>query len=111
MAMVICFSMLHQFVARFKFTKASVFTDSKYVIGILSSTKRSVVNVSLIDFLRAVHKQVTSCLQVAVYWIKGHSDLGGNNRVDSLSKYFASNNLSAINLAAPVHTLHFSYVE
>ena len=110
-ALILCFSILIQTFARFNFAKATVFSDSKYAINTLNSTRRSAINSALIDFLRAVYKRASELFYVSVNWIKGHSNVGGNNRVDALSRFFAGNDVFPINVAAPIHTMSFPFVE
>ena len=89
MALAICFNVLLQTFARRHFLNAYIFSDSSYCIGLLHSSRKPSSNVRIVDFLRAIFAYASSKFKINLFWIKGHASVGGNVRVDSLSKHFA----------------------
>ena len=101
-ALVICLSeLIHIFSYHF-FSKVAIFSDSKYAIGIANGRSKVTTNVALATLLRSTIATARDLFTVELYWVKGHSDFGGNIRVDTLSKLFASLNHSS----APVDPLN-----
>jgi ribonuclease HI/exonuclease III len=72
------------------FSRAVVFSDSRYALRLATSGKKPSANINLVKLLRAVHTEACSAFKVELHWVKGHSHFGGNLRVDSISKHFAS---------------------
>jgi ribonuclease HI len=89
-ALFICLSELLKVHAIRPFSNAVIFCDSKYAIGLTSSSKRSASNCELVDMLRSLYGLASAAFQITLHWVKGHSMVGGNLRVDLLSKFFAS---------------------
>ncbi len=96
-ALLICFLELLRLFTSKCFKSAVVFCDSRYVIQQCSGLKKPVANRSLVERLRAAFKKVSLVINVKLQWVKGHSFYGGNNRVDRLSKLFASRNSPSSN--------------
>jgi ribonuclease HI len=69
--------------------RAVVFSDSKLAIGACASKVPPLANALAIRSLRKLLDFVQTKLKIAFYWIKGHAAVGGNERVDKLSKRFA----------------------
>jgi ribonuclease HI len=67
-----------------------VFCDSKLAIGACSSKKPPLSNAALIRSLRKLMDFVRTKIQIEFRWIKGHASVGGNERVDKISKAFAN---------------------
>jgi ribonuclease HI len=74
---------------------ALVFTDSKLAISACLSTKAPASNRAAILELRSAHVKLTSLLRVDLHWIRGHSNYGGNERVDKVAKYCAASPASS----------------
>ena len=91
-ALLICFTELLNLFDLKSFTSAFVFSDSIYAINQVTSSKHPASNFSIIKCLREVYCKASSVFKLNLYWIKGHSIVGGNVRVDYLSKIFASRN-------------------
>jgi ribonuclease HI len=89
-ALFVCFSELLKAHTTRLFSKAVIFCDSKYAIGLASSTKKPSSNFELVNLLRSVYRLASAAFHVSLHWVKGHSAVGGNHRVDCLSKFFAS---------------------
>lgn len=67
-----------------------VFSDSEHAISMATSTKKPKRNPLLIAAVRDCLKEAKSKHLVTMCWIKGHIDIPGNTRVDTLAKHFAS---------------------
>ncbi len=89
-ALFICFSALLNMFRRHTFARAIIFCDSKYAIAMVSSSKIPRVNGPLVNLVRHLHADALSRFMVELHWVKGHSIIGGNARVDALAKHFAS---------------------
>jgi len=70
--------------------RAIIFSDSKLAIGACASKAPPLANASLIRSLRKLLTFVQTKIKVEFHWIKGHAAVGGNERVDRISKRFAS---------------------
>lgn len=71
-------------------TSAVVFSDSKLALGAAASKKTPLTNSSITRALRLAFVEVSARIDVQLHWIHGHADIGGNERVDRISKRFAS---------------------
>ena len=91
-ALLVCFFELIRLFERRPFAGAFVFCDSTYAIRQATCSKLSVLNRALIKLVRAALSKATAAFDVKLFWLRGHSIVGGNNRVDRLSKLFASLN-------------------
>lgn len=69
--------------------KALVFCDSQYALQAASSTKKPLSNCKLVLLLRKTYASSTSLLPIHLHWIRGHCAVGGNERVDRISKAFS----------------------
>lgn len=104
-ALHICFNVLINMHMRHPFSRAIVFCDSKYAIAMASSSKIPSVNGPLISLVRLLHAAALGRFIVELHWVKGHSVIGGNVRVDALAKHFASPSSSpaiAFDAALPI---------
>ena len=70
--------------------RAIVFCDSKLALRVAASRKESKTNVEVSQRTRGAFLAVSKLLSVELHWIRGHVGLGGNERVDRISKAFAS---------------------
>jgi len=91
-ALLICFVELLRLSELRHFVTAFIFCDSSYAIYQATSSKLPGSNRDLIKRLRTVHSKAIAAFNVKLLWIRGHSVAGGNNRVDRLSRTFASLN-------------------
>ena len=69
--------------------KAYVFCDSKLAINAATAQKPA-TNIALCTALKQVHMALSTVISVELHWIRGHSRVGGNERVDRISKRYAS---------------------
>ena len=74
--------------------KAVVFCDSKLALRAASSRRKPITNCSITRALRVAFQTVSKCFSMDLQWIRGHVDYGGNERVDRISKAFASSRLN-----------------
>ena len=72
------------------------------------SSKKSSVNGAYVSLLRTLLRFALTKFQVDICWVKGHSVIGGNIRVDACSKKFASNDLSPVNTTSAPDQITFS---
>jgi len=84
-ALAVCLSMLLFAFDLALCTKATIFTDSKYARGLLHSSKKPVSNSLIVNVLRSLYKLAASKFVVDVHWVRGHSSIGGNHRVDTIA--------------------------
>jgi len=52
--------------------------------------KEPASNCELVGLLRTFFRLANAAFLVTLHWVKGHSEVGGNHRVDLLSKFFAT---------------------
>ena len=69
-------------------TSAFIFSDSKIAIA-ATVTKKPKANAVLSKAISAMFTKLSMLLKVQLLWIRGHSCIGGNERVDRISKRFA----------------------
>lgn len=67
-----------------------LFTDSLYAIQVISSTKPPVAHTSTVLTLRASLAALLRLTPISLLWIRGHCEVGGNERVDRIAKRFAN---------------------
>ena len=67
-----------------------IFTDSELVIKTMVSKRSPKKNSALILAVRDTLKRARDSHSVTIHWVKGHSDVAGNSRVDHLAKKYAS---------------------
>jgi ribonuclease HI len=80
-------------------TVAHVFSDSMIAINAATAKKKPLANSTLISALRNAYDKLPPTLTVMLHWVRGHSKINGNERVDKISKIFASvdnNSLSVL---------------
>ena len=77
-----------------KLQHAVVFCDSKLALRSATSRKKPLTNCAITSALRVVFQKVSKKISVNLQWIRGHVDYGGNERVDRISKLFASTTLN-----------------
>lgn len=80
-----------------------LFTDSLYAIQVISSTKPPLAHASTVLALRTSLAALLRLTSISLHWIRGHSDVGGNERVDRIAKRFA-NAPAPVTLPLPVLT-------
>ena len=66
-----------------------IFSDSKLAINAAISRNKPISNCSIILALRRLFCKLSACASVKLLWIRGHTAIGGNERVDLISKAFA----------------------
>jgi ribonuclease HI len=93
-ALAVCLSHLSSIHCLFHFKKAVIFCDSRYALAAAVSSKKSTSNQAAVNHLRNCHSTALACFSVQLCWLKGHANVGGNERVDGLSKAFAQANPS-----------------
>ena len=93
-ALHICFMHLTSLFERGLFDQAIIFSDSRYALGLASSSKPPASNHQIVTALRKSHSDARSKFKVDLHWIRGHSNIGGNERADRLSNIFSSFNPS-----------------
>ena len=91
-ALFICLSELIRIFRRRHFLKAIIFCDSRYALNLATSSKAPGSNKELVSSLRAVHSAALALFKIELNWVRGHASIGGNERVDLLSKRFAAKN-------------------
>ena len=70
--------------------RAIIFSDSKLAIGAAVGSRRPLTNITLVNELRKLYNAMLfTKLAVDLRWIPGHAGVGGNERVDRISKRFA----------------------
>lgn len=67
-----------------------LFSDSLYAIQAITSTKPPLVHSPTIMALRASFAALLRLTPSYLHWIRGHRDVGGNERVDKIAKRFAN---------------------
>lgn len=82
-------------------TKALIFSDSQLAIRAATSIKPPLTNIPLTIALRKAYTHASKKLAIRIHWIRGHSDIGGNERVDRISKSFAQISSNVITLPPP----------
>ena len=92
-ALAICLRHLIAIFATSTFTCACIFSDSQYTIGQALSTKLPLTNKLIVNQLRADLIAARALFKVNLHWLRGHADVGGNERVDLISKSFAKSNV------------------
>ena len=66
-----------------------MFSHSKLAINAATSTRLPITNAVVTFALREIYAQLITKLVLSLLWIPGHAGIGGNERVDKLSKGFA----------------------
>jgi ribonuclease HI len=70
--------------------RAVVFCDSKLALRAAVSIKRPISNGPITRAVRAAFLTASRVMEIDLQWIRGHALYGGNERVDRISKTFAS---------------------
>jgi ribonuclease HI len=69
---------------------AIVFSDSKLALNAAVTRKAPLTNGPIIRALRRAHDAVLAGgIKLTLQWIRGHASIGGNERVDKISKAYA----------------------
>ena len=89
-ALLFCLCELILAFASRHFEVVHIFCDSNYAIQQASSTRKPKANRDIITNVRAVLLKARALFRVDLHWVKGHARVGGNNRADQLSKFFAN---------------------
>ena len=76
-----------------------IFTDSLFASNAVVSSKKPASHAVLIKLIRALFAMVVKLVPTTFHWIRGHSGVGGNERVDRIAKLYAP--LSAGVLSTP----------
>lgn len=71
-------------------SRAVIFCDSKLALSAATSRNRIMTNIPVTTALRKAYLTLLQVLPVELHWVHGHANIGGNERVDVLSKSFAS---------------------
>ena len=74
----------------FNFDTAHICSDSKLALLAATSNKKVLVNGPITRAVKMAYAYASSSLAIHPHWIRGHSAVGGNERVDRISKAFAS---------------------
>ena len=77
-------------------TKIVIFSDSKIALSAAQSKRKPIMNPAITLALRASFHSLSRIFPVNLQWIRGHSGIGGNERVDTIAKRFARNSSSPI---------------
>ena len=85
-------------------TRVFLFTDSLYASSAVQSTKPPSTHSDTIRVIRALLVQVSILYTVSFHWIRGHMEVGGNERADRIAKSFAR-----LSVAIPVSTTRMSF--
>ena len=75
-------------------TKAIVFCDSKLALRAATSIRASRVNNDLSVAVKKAYVAALNCVDIDLQWIRGHVNYGGHERVDRISKSFASTKMN-----------------
>ena len=86
-------------------TRVFLFTDSLYAASAVLSTKPPNSHSDTIRAIRALLVQVSHLYTVSFHWIRGHMDIGGNERADRIAKVYAR-----LSVGIPTTTTHLSFV-
>lgn len=71
-----------------KLKECTIFTDSKYSIGVLVGRNQAIENRDLIHLgKKVISKTNISGHALSVKWVKGHSGIEGNELADKYAKY------------------------
>ena len=102
----IIFTQIVVLVKRFpNLSRALIFCDSKLALRAASSRKLPRTNVELSKAVRSAFLTASKRLAIDLHWIRGHVEFGGNERVDRISKAFAS---SPLNNTASILDVNFA---
>ncbi len=88
-------------------TIAHIFCDSKLALLAAVSKKPHITNGSITRAVRIAFNALPPSLKVELHWIRGHSGVGGNERVDKISKAYACA-LGNVSCAVLSNSLHHS---
>lgn len=69
--------------------RIAIYTDSELACSLVCSSKRPRKNADLTVAVRRVYKRALAKHSIEILWVKGHSDVPGNSRVDKTAKRFA----------------------
>jgi ribonuclease HI len=93
-------------------TSATIFSDSRIALHATTSKRPPLSNAAITLALRKTYAATCLQIQVNLHWVRGHASVGGNERVDRISKRYAStiNNSDALpfNPSFPSHFSHTS---
>ena len=89
---VCCTELRKRFLAYPHIKRAVIFSDSQLALKAATASTRPLTNSELTIRLRKAYTALLITKRVVdLYWIPGHAGLGGNERVDKLSKSYATN--------------------
>ena len=72
-----------------------IFSDSKFALNATTSKNHPLVNREAVLLLRKTYKEVNKVCSLQLHWVRGHTAIGGNERVDKIAKRFASASLGS----------------
>jgi ribonuclease HI len=75
-----------------KFSKAIILCDSQYAIRQVTSAKKPITNTAFVNAGRKAMAKALAMFAVDIQWLKGHAQVGGNERADRLAKRAAQTN-------------------
>ena len=72
-----------------RINNAIVFSDSRYALNAATAKKPPLTNIPICLALRKAYTATCALINVQLRWVRGHAAIGGNERVDRISKRFA----------------------
>lgn len=78
---------------KIKDKRVVVFTDSEYVLNIALKTKTPLENK---DLTSTLYQELNKFKDISLYWVKGHSNIKGNEIADKLANYKQFSDLERI---------------
>ena len=73
------------------------------------STKEPSSHVIIVKALRSLYSRVSSMVPIEIHWIRGHSGVGGNERVDRIAKRYAQLSVGQISVKPCLELFNFNY--
>ncbi|MDA4133864.1 MAG: RNAse HI domain-containing protein, partial [Thaumarchaeota archaeon] len=106
-AVGVCLQVLLRFFPVRHFRDVAVFTDSKYVLSVLSSRSNPTSNVHAVLAVRSLLRDCSRLFLVSLRWLKGHVGIPGNALADSIAGHFASVSARVSHLPPQSFTMAF----
>ena len=109
-ALGICFTELRKlFLLHPHIKRAVIFSDSQLALKAAAAKSRPLTNSELTKRLRKAYAALLNTKRVVeLYWIPGHCNVGGNERVDKIAKSFLCNGVIDNINSSPVFISHVS---
>lgn len=93
-------------VANHRIDSVYLFSDSKLALNAATSNSASLAHPVISASLKKLYRTALEICSLELHWIRGHSAIGGNERVDRISKNFATSS------STPAHfSLSFPCIE